>query len=83
MLVQLLDYSLDVVHQPDEMMYLCDALSRLYSHDNNDGKTIKSVDVYIHSIEELTGFNALSVDKICQHTNTDSTLYHPYQQWLS
>ena len=28
----------------------------------------------IHSIEELTGFNSLSVDKIRQHTAKDNTL---------
>ena len=28
----------------------------------------------IHSIEELTGLNSLSVDKLCQHTTKDQTM---------
>ena len=55
-------------------MHLSDALSCLSSHNNATGKTIKHLDVSIHSIEELTGFNTLSVDKLCQHTMRDSTL---------
>ena len=58
MLVQLLDYSLDVIYQLGEMMHLSDALSQLSSHNSSNGKTIQSV----------------SVDKIHQHTNSDNTL---------
>ena len=33
-----------------------------------------NLDIYVHSIEELTGFNSLSVDKIRQHTSKDHTM---------
>ena len=74
MLVQLLDFTLDVTYQPGAQMYLSDAISRLSTHDKNEGKTIANLDVLIHAIEELTGFNSLSVDKIHQHTAKDQMM---------
>ena len=74
MLIQVLDFSLCVVYQPGAKMHLSDAISWLSSHNNSKGKTIQDLDVSIHSIEELTGFNSLSVDKIRQHTAKDNTL---------
>ena len=74
MLIQLLDYTLDVKYQPSAQMHLSDAISRLSTHDQNTGKTIENLDISVHSIEELTGFNSLSVDKICQHTSKDHTM---------
>ena len=35
---------------------------------------IANLDVSIHAIEELTGFNSLSVDKIHQHTSKDQAM---------
>ena len=61
-------------HQPGAQMHLSDAISRLSTHDKNEGKTIANLDVSIHAIEELTGFNSLSVDKICQHTTKDQVM---------
>ena len=55
-------------------MHFSDAISRLLTHDNNTGKTIENLDVSVHSIEELTGFNSLSVDKIHQHTSKNHTM---------
>ena len=55
-------------------MHLSDAISRLSTHDKNEGKTIAYLDVSIHAIKELTGFNSLSVDKIHQHTTKDQTM---------
>ena len=66
MLVQVLDYSLLVTYQHTEMIHLSDALSRLASHDTKKGKMIKSVDISIHSNEELIGFNPMSVEHLCQ-----------------
>ena len=64
MLVQLLDFTLDVAYQPGAKMHLSDGISRLSTHDNSKGTTI----------EELTGFNSLSVEKIHQHTTKDQTM---------
>ena len=71
MLIQLLDYTLDVRYQPGALMHLSDAISRLLTHDSNTGSTIENLDISVHTIEELTGFNSLSVAKICQHTTKD------------
>ena len=71
MLIQLLDYSLDVRYQPGAQMHLSDAISRLSTHNSNTGSTITNLDVSVHTIEELTGFNSLSVAKIHQHTTKD------------
>ena len=72
--MQLLDYTLDVRYQPGAQMHVSDAISKFLTHDNNTGKTIENLDVSMHSIEELTGFNSLSVDKIHQHTSKDHTM---------
>ena len=74
MLMQLLDYTLNVHYQPGDRMHLSDALSHLSSHNMAAGKTIKNLDVSIHAIGELTGFNSISVEKLCQHTANDPDL---------
>ena len=74
MLIQLLDCTLEVTYQPGVQMHLSDAITRLSSHDNSKGTTIQNVDISIYAIEELTGFNSLSVDKIHQHTSKDQTM---------
>ena len=74
MLMQLLDYTLNVHYQPGERMHLSDALSCLSSHNMAAGKTIKNLDVSIHAIEELTGFNSISVEKLHQHMANDPDL---------
>ena len=71
MLIQLLDYTLEVAYRPGESMNLSDTISGLLTHDKNVGKTISNLDVSIHSIEELTGFNTISVEKLLQHTAQD------------
>ena len=69
MLIQLLDYTLDVRYQPGAQIHLSNAISRLLTHDSNTGSTIENLDISVHAIEELTGFNSLSVAKIHQHTS--------------
>ena len=75
MLIQLLDYTLDVTYQPGTQMHLSDAISRLSTHSNSKGTTIQNLDVSIHAIEELTGFNSISADKIRQHTSKDQVMH--------
>ena len=60
MLIQLLDSTLDVRYQPAAQMHLSDAVSRLLMHDSNTGSTIKNLDISVHAIEELRGFNSFS-----------------------
>ena len=63
MLVQLLDYTLYVTYKPGAQMHLSDAISRLSTHDDSKGTIIENLDVSIHAIEKLTGFNSLSVER--------------------
>ena len=74
MLIQLLDYTLEVMYQPGAQMHLSDAISRLSTHDNSKGRKIQNLDVSIHTIKEITGFNSLSVDTIPQHTSKGQAL---------
>ena len=74
MLLQLLDYTLNVMYQPSAKLHLSDAISKLSTHDNSKGNTIKDLDVSIHAIEALPGFNSLSVEKLCQHISKDQTM---------
>ena len=74
MLIQLLDYTLEVMYRPGAKMHLSNAISRLSTHDNSKGTTIQNLDVSMHAIEELTGFNCLSVDRIHQHTAKDQAM---------
>ena len=74
MLMQLLDYTLKVHYQPGERMHLSNSLIHLSSHNMAAGKTVKNLDVSIHAIEELTGFNSISVEKLHQHMAADSDL---------
>ena len=74
MLMQLLDYTLNVNYQPGERIHHSNALSCLPSHNMATGKTIKNLDVSIHAIEELSGFNSISVEKLHQHTVNDPDL---------
>ena len=74
MLMQLLDYTLNVHYQSGERMHLSNALSHLSSHNMAAGKTIKNLDVSIHAIEELTGSNSISVEKLHQHMASNPDL---------
>ena len=74
MLMQLLDYTLNVHYQPGERMHLGDALSHLSSHNMATGKTIENLDVSTHVIEELTGFNSIPVEELHQHMASDPDL---------
>ena len=74
MLMQLLDFTLNVCYQPGDKMHLSNALSHLSSHNKATGKTIKNLDVSVHGIEELTRFGSFSVEKLRYHTSIDSTL---------
>ena len=83
--MQLLDYTLNVHYQPGERMHLSDALSHLSSHNMAAGKTIKNLDMSIHAIEELTGFNSISVEKLHQHMASNSVMLwviYPVIIWL-
>ena len=47
MLLQILNFDLDVVYQPGSQMHLSDAISRLSSHNPDKGDTIPGLDVFL------------------------------------
>ena len=68
MLLQILNFDLDVVYQPGSQMHLSDAISRLSSHNSDKGDTISGLDVSI-----CKGFNATSIWTICENTQKDES----------
>ena len=72
MLVQILDYNIEIHHQEGTKMHLNDALSRLNTHDNatekSKAKPVADFSVTIHDVEILTGFKSLSLDQVRQET---------------
>ena len=51
MLIQFLDYTLEVMYQPGTQMHLSYAINRLSTHDNSKGTTIQNLDVSTHALE--------------------------------
>ena len=75
MLLQILNFDLDVVYQPGSQMHLSDAISRLSSHNPDKGDTTPGLDVSIHDVSICTGFNAASIQTICEHTQKDESFH--------
>ena len=71
--MQLLDFTLNVCYQPGEKMHLSNALSCLSIHDKAIGRQLR-IWMCIHAIEELTGFDSFSVEKLYHHTSIDPDL---------
>ena len=68
MLLQILDYDLNIVYQEGSKMHLSDALSRLSMHQPNNGLTLPGMDITVHEIEACTNFSAVSLGNICEAT---------------
>ena len=85
MLLQILDFDLDVVYQPGSQMHPSDTISRLSSHNPDKGDTILGLDVSIHDVSICTGFNATSIQTIREHTQKDDfpLITGPYTSRLS
>ena len=86
MLLQILNFDLDVVYQPGSQMHLSDAISRLSSHNPDKGDTIPGLDVSIHDVSICTGFNATSIQTIHEHTQKDESFHlssRPHTSGLS
>ena len=74
MLMQVLDYTLNVCYEPGDRMHLSNALSCLSSHDKATGKTIQNLDISIHVIEELTGLTTSTMGFLIRPTNVQIVL---------
>ena len=75
MLLQILNFDLDVVYWPESQMHLSEAISRLSSHNPDKGDTIPGLDVSIHNVSICTGFNVTSIQTICEHTQKDESFH--------
>ena len=74
MLLQILDYDLQIVYQEGSKMHLSDALSRLSSHKIEKDSTLPGMDITVHEIETTTDFSSLSLSRIWQATAIDKEL---------
>ena len=74
MLLQILDYDLQIVYQEGSKMHLSDALSRLSSHKTEKGSTLPGMDITVHEVEASTNFSSVSLSRTQQATATDKEL---------
>ena len=74
MLLQILDYDLNIVYQEGSKMHLSNALSRLSTHQPSKGSTLPGMDITVHEIEACTNFSAVSLGKIHKATLQDQDL---------
>ena len=57
MLLQILDYDLNIVYQEGSKMHLSDAISRLSIHKLDKGSTLPGMDITVHEVESCTNFS--------------------------
>ena len=74
MLLQILDYDLNIVYQEGSKMHLSDAISRLSIHKLDKGSTLPGMDITIHEVESCTNFSSVSLGKIRELTLHDNDL---------
>ena len=64
MLLQILDYDIQIMYQEGSMMHLSDALSRLSSHKTEKGSILPGMDITVHKVEASTNFSSVSLSRI-------------------
>ena len=64
MLLQILNYDLQIVYQEGSKMHLSDALPRLSSHKTERGSTLPGMDITVHEVEASTNFSSVSLSRI-------------------
>ena len=74
MLLQILDYGLNIVYQKGSKMHLSDALSRLSTHQLDKGLALPGMDITVHEVETCTNFFSASLGKIRELTLCDNDL---------
>ena len=60
MLLQILDYDLQIMYQEGSKMHLSGALSRLSLHKTEKGSTLPGMDISVHEVEASTNFSCFS-----------------------
>ena len=85
MLLQILDYDLNIVYQEGSKMHLSDAISRLSSHQPDKASTLPGMDITVHEIETCTNFSSVSLGKIRELTlhDIDLQMLKTHHQWFS
>ena len=74
MLLQILDYDLNIVYQEGSKMHLSDTISRLSTHQPDKGSTLTGMDITVHKVESCTNFSSVSLGKIRELTLHDNDL---------
>ena len=74
MMLHMCDYDANVLYQKGSKMFLSDALFHLSSHNTRKGKQseTKGLNISVHDVE--TDVHETTLDKIHDHSKTDSTL---------
>ena len=85
MLLQILDYDLNIVYQEGSKMHLSDAISQLSIHKPDKGSTLPGVDITVHEVESCINFSSFSLGKIRELTLHDNDLQvlKTHHQWIS
>ena len=74
MLLQILDYDLNIVYQEGSKLHLSDALSRFSTHRPDKGLTLPGMDITVHEVETCTNFSSVYLGKIRESTLHDNDL---------
>ena len=78
MLINIIDFQIDLQHQEGSKMHLSDAISRFNTHHGDDAKSkakpIADFNIIIHEVGEITGFKSLTLKQIANETGTDVQL---------
>ena len=60
MLIKIIDFQIDLLHQEGSKMHLLDAISRFNTHASDDAKNkavpIADFNISVHEVEDITGF---------------------------
>ena len=68
MLINIIDFQVDLQHQEGSKMHLSDAISRFNTQDSDDARNsavpIVDFNISIHEVEDITGFKSITMKQI-------------------
>ena len=78
MLIKIIDFQIDLLHQEGSKMHLSDAISHFNTHDSHDARNnavpIADFNISIHEVEDITGFKPVTMQEIQTATASDIQL---------
>ena len=78
MLIKIIDFQIDLLHQEGSKMHLSDAISHFNTHDSHDARNnavpIADFNISIHEVEDMTGFKPVTMQEIQTATASDIQL---------